>query len=81
MKKAIIRGMSKTLYKGAAATLQGLLSFGCLLGGMYGLVKIPETNGYWAVLLFIGSAVGVLASFAIMFFEGLWICKQGKAAK
>ena len=81
MKKAIMREMSKTLYNGAAATLQGLLSFGCLLGGMYGLIKIPETNGYWAVLLFIGSAVAVLAAFAIMFFEGVWIGKQGKATK
>ena len=81
MKKAIIRGMSKTLYTGAAATLQGLISFGCLLGGMYGLVKIPEVNGYWAVLLFIGSAAGVLASFAIMFLSGAWIGKQGKFSK
>ncbi len=81
MKKQIIRGMSKTFYKGAAATLQGLLSFGFLLGGMYGLMKIPETNGYWAVLLFIGSVAAVLASFAVMFFEGIWINKQGDLSK
>ena len=81
MKKAIIRGMSKTLYKGAAATLQGVFSCACLAGGIYGLMKIPEASGYWAVLLFIGSLAAVLASFAIMFFEGVWINKQGDVMK
>lgn len=81
MKKQIIRGISKTLYKGAAATLQGLISCACLAGGIYGLMKIPEANGYWAVLLFIGSVAAVLASFAIMFFAGVWINKQDDFAR
>ena len=81
MKKSILRGMSKTLYTGAAATLQAMISCALLAGGIYGLVKIPEANGYWAVLLFVASAAAALASFALMFFEGVWIAKQGNEKK
>ena len=81
MKKVIMRGMSKTFCTGAAATLQGLISWACLVGGLYGLVKIPEANGYWAVLLFVASAAAVFASFALMFFEGAWIVKRGNEKK